>query len=209
MAARGIVPAVRIAAIIIKRDTDHLVIVKKDWVVGTFLHAALGRPVPDYRCSDFEIKSGVLTVFATGNRATVIDGATLAPDWFLIDIAAGYIPHDLGYNEIDNMSAAPAWVEAGWTRSSIRKLWDIVLGSCLMSEANRAHRKLARSAERMVALGYYCGVRVFGGIALACITRRGFTKIDIGSPALKVPYGFAPSGYPPSYSTVHRGSRRA
>ena len=195
------VKAVRVA---IRRDRDHLVLVKSDTVVGTFDKTVFGMAVPDYHCENFEIRDRVLTVFATGDRKPVCDGATLAPDKCVIDIAPGYIPHDLGYAEIDGMAADPAWREAGWTADTIRALWDMVLGQCLLAEAGRSEGFARRKAGSWIARTYYTFVRGFGGIAHRLMRVIGIASLSFVLAGCAVPAGFTPSQDSIEYEVIPR-----
>ncbi len=191
------------------KDRDHLVRVTDDAVVGTFDKTVFGLAVPDYSCENFKIENRVLTVFATGEREPVCDGATLAPDKCLIDIAPGYIPHDLGYEEIDRMAADPEWKAAGWTAETIRALWDMVLGQCLLAEAGKTSGFARRKAGSWIARTYYSFVRRFGGIAHRLMGAIGLVAISFVLAGCAVPNGFTPSPDPIPYEVVPRaGSGR-
>lgn len=188
----------------VEKDRDHFVLVAKDAVVGTFDKTVFGLPVPDYHCANFEIRDRVLTVFATGDREPVCDGATLAPDKCLIDIAPGYIPHDLGYAEIDAMAADPAWREAGWTEGTIRALWDMVLGQCLLAEAGKSKGFAKRKAGSWIARIYYAFVRRFGGIAHSAMRVIGIVTLAFALAGCAVPQGFTPGPDTIEYEVVPR-----
>ncbi len=190
----------------VERDRDHFVLIKEDAVVGTFDKTVFGMAVPDYRCDNFEIRDRVLTVFATGGREPVCDGATLAPDKCVIDIAPGYIPHDLGYAEIDAMAADPAWREAGWTEATVRALWDMVLGQCLLAEAGRSTGFAKRKAGSWIARIYYAFVRRFGGIAHGVMRVVGFITLSFVIAGCSVPAGFTPSPDSIEYEVVPRAN---
>ena len=188
----------------VEKDRDHLVKVREDVEIGTFDKMVFGLEVPDYLCENFKIENRVLTIFATGDREPICDGATLAPDKCLIDIAPGYIPHDLGYAEIDRMANDPKWKEAGWTDAGIRALWDIVLGQCLMAEAAKSKGFAKRKAGTWVARVYYSFVRAFGGIAHRVMKVIGVVTVSFILAGCAVPPGFTPSGAPIDYEVIPR-----
>lgn len=202
---KGVLTAARGVARAVRKDRDHRVIVLKDWKVGRFAAEVFGKPVPDYDCANFSIEDRWLVVKATGDREPDIDGATLAPDRLLIDIAPGYIPHDLGYGEIERMAADPAWKEAGWDEKSIRALWDMVLGQCLVSEAAKEDGRARKAAGNLVARIYYKAVRLLGGVAHAVGRLLGIVAVAfVIAGCAYPPKGFSPSGDLPSYEVVPR-----
>lgn len=132
----------------IKKDRDHHVIITEDYVAGY-------TSLPNYLCDDFKIEDGKITVFATGDREPVIDGATCAPDKIGdLDIAPGYILHDLFYAHLEDISAK-------WRTDvkNVRKVADDILENAI------AQQKCAGS--KLVSKIYYAAVRCFGGIAHA------------------------------------------
>ena len=124
----------------IKKDRDHHVVIAEDYVAGR-------TSLPNYLCDDFKIEDGKITVFATGDREPVIDGATCAPDKLgKLDIAAGYILHDLFYVHLEDISAK-------WRTDvkNVRKVADDILENAI------AQQKCAGS--KLVSKIYYAAVK--------------------------------------------------
>lgn len=185
--------AAKIGAELIKRDRDHKIIIKEDYVAGTFDETVLGKRVPDYDCEYFSIKDRVLTIKKTVGTP-IIDGASLAPDRIgSLDFAIGYVPHDCMYNQLEMMLASQEWRDAGWTYSEIRKLADIVLGNSM--------QKVSGFFARI----YYSCVRAFGGVYkkfVSIIIITVLTAIALaGCGGCAVPPGFTPQDAP-NYEVV-------
>lgn len=178
----------------IERDRNHVVRVARDYCAGQFDETVFGRPVPDWRCDDFEIRDRTLWIFATGDREPICDGASLCPDRVgKLDLAWGYIPHDMLYAYYTQMARDPAWAAAGWTESEIRRLADMVLARGV-EHAGEVAGGAWKGVGGIVARIMHGAVRVFGGLyhrlalllallalccALAgCAIPRGFTPLD-------------------------------
>lgn len=128
-----------------EKDRDHNVIITEDYIAGQ-------TDVPDFKCDDFEIKNKIFTVFKTGDRKPVIDGATCAPDKIgPIDIAPAYVIHDLIYTHMEEI--AKAW---DWNIKDVRKWADDCLYCLIIDERNPFSKLIGRI--------YYSAVRLFGGI---------------------------------------------
>ncbi len=176
---------------IVEKDGDHKVIIP-EYAAGEFEPEVFGKPVPDFDCSMFRIKDRILTIKA-GDHG--IDGATLCPDKIgKFDLAGGYIPHDLGYMQLEAMAADPAWIAAGWTLPEIRKLWDMVFGQELIAQADRKGG-IWRRIGRAVAHICYPIVRAVGGVAhdLMKIIIIGSLIISLtGCTGCTIPGGYTP-----------------
>lgn len=144
--AAAVAKAVKTVAGVIEKDRDHKIRILKDYHAGTIL-------APDVKTDDFEIKDCELTVFATGDREPVVDGATFAPDKIgSLDIASGYILHDLFYEHMEEI--AEHW---DTTPSKVRELADAVLANAIEQSGGWGARVVSRV--------YYYAVRVFGALA--------------------------------------------
>ena len=178
----------------IERDRNHVVRVTRDYCAGQFDPLVFGRPVPDYACDDFEIRDRVLWIFATGDREPICDGASLCPDRVgPLDLAWGYIPHDLLYAHMADMARDPAWIEAGWTEAEIRRLADMVL-SRGVEHAGEVAGGAWKGVGGALARVMHGAVRVFGGLyhrlalllallvlccaLVGCASPRGFMPLD-------------------------------
>lgn len=195
----------------LKEDRNHKIRILHDYVAGTFGETVLGKTVPDYDCDTFSIKDRVLTIKATVGDP-FIDGADFAPDKIgKLDLAKGYVPHDCGYRERKRMAEDTRWKAAGWTESSIRHLWDIVLGSgCKSSGKNQSGfwQSIANGCGRL----YYTATHWFGGIyssnkdAIHNAVKVVLISLSIlglsGCGGCSVPDGFEPSDDPVPYEVI-------
>ena len=142
----------------IKKDRDHLIVIPCDYIAGRFLPSS--GVEKDFHCEDFDITNRVMTVYATGDRKPVVDGASFSPDKLGdLDLAAGYIAHDLMYAHMADM--AKAW---DWDEVEIRALADMVLGQAIQQTAKRMDSPIYQLAGSLVARVYYWTVRAVGGI---------------------------------------------
>ena len=83
MKSKSLIPIIYNIKEVIEEDKDHRIKLKSDYTVGTFT-----IPMPDFDCSDFYI---IEQTFIVKKEASCIDGASCAPDKFIIDMACGYI----------------------------------------------------------------------------------------------------------------------
>lgn len=147
---------------LVEADRDHRYRVTADWYVGRFK-----VEVPDFHGKRFWIKDGYLFVRKTPDgEKPAADGATMIPDVIVVDLAPGHIPHDLGYDEMEEMARDKAWQDAGWTVESIRRLWDGVFGCIIKAQAQKV-AGVKRLGVKALAHALYAGVRVLGGIGHA------------------------------------------
>lgn len=190
-----------------KADRDHRVRITKNWNAGRFDEEALGKPVPDYKGKAFIIRDRYLIIRKTpADEVPEVDGATMFPDKIhTVDLAPGYIPHDLGYAELEEVAADPAWVEAGWTLPSIRALWDAVLGLGILKQAS-GMSKVGRALVRGLAHAVYGVTRVTGGIAhwvykvvAPVVVIVVLYSCATGCQRLRIPGVFEFSDEPPEY----------
>ena len=187
----------------IERDRDHRVRVTRDYCAGEFDALVFGRPVPDWRCDDFSIRGRALWIRATGDREPICDGASLCPDRVgKLDLAWGYIPHDLLYAHMAEMARDPAWAEAGWTEPEIRRLADMVLARGV-EHAGEVVGGAWRGVSGLVARIMHGAVRLFGGlyhrIALL-LALAALCCALCGCAGCAIPGGFTPSDTPPPYT---------
>ncbi len=146
---------------IVKKDGDHKVIVKEPYLAGKLSGKFFGHKLPYYDCPGFTITNGVLTIKA-GDHG--IDGASLSPDKIgKLDLAGGYIPHDLGYIYMDDMATNINWLEAGWTKDDIRHMFDIILGEQIKHEGKK-QGGIWKVCGTIYARLAYTACRVFGGV---------------------------------------------
>lgn len=132
---------------ILEEDHNHRIVIKKTYDAGHFK-----TPVPDFRCRDFSIKDGNFRVYKTGKRKPIVDGASCAPDKIgSLDIASGYVIHDLMYHYLEQI--AEKW---DWDPDKVRELADACLGNAIEQQGG----PLAAVVSRI----YYTAVRIFGGL---------------------------------------------
>ena len=187
----------------IARDRDHRVRVTRDYCAGEFDELVFGRPVPDYACDDFEIRCRALWIHATGDREPVCDGANLCPDRVgPLDLAWGYIPHDLIYAHLRDMARDPAWIEAGWTEPEIRRLADMVLASGV-AHAGAVAGGAWRGVGGLVARIMHGAVRLFGGLYHRLAPLLLLAAL-VGCSGCAIPGGFSPGDTPPPYAVEAR-----
>lgn len=140
----------------LEEDSNHQIHLKEDYHVGTF-----NIPMPDYDCNDFYIKD---RRFVVKKEAACIDGASKAPDKLIIDIACGYIPHDVWYEHLQDMAEHPDFKVLGYDYDKLRKIGDDVFGIQLYNESNKQTNFFTRQGSSLVARIYYNAVRLFGGL---------------------------------------------
>lgn len=151
----------------IEIDQNRRLRLLKDYAAGRFLDGPIRLPsgmiavgVPDYRCADFEITDGVMTVFATDGREPFCDVASLSPDKIgKMSLVRAAIAHDALYAYLEDI--ARAW---GWAVEDVRWLADAVLGNVLEDEAGRQSSPVWRAAGGVVARVAHSLCRLFGGV---------------------------------------------
>lgn len=201
MSRAAVIAAVKGLVQIIKTDQGHRIEVLKTYHAGDFNREIFGKTLPDYKCPAFTIESGRLTI---NEGAWDIDGASLCPDKIgSFDLAKGYIPHDLGYLELENMGADRSWSEAGWTKEDIRALWDAVFALSLTSEVEKLS-PVWRPAANLFVRFCYAVVRVFGGIFHTLTTARLVFILAVSNLAVGFTGGCAapPDIYKPSDNLI-------
>ena len=197
----------------VKADRDHLVRITQTWNAGRFAPVVFGKVVPDYKDRRFEIKDRYLIIFKTpDDEKPEVDGASMFPDKFIVDLAPGYIPHDLGYESMEAMARTPEWVDAGWVLSEIRRMWDAVLGLTVQHSAEQLlPHKYRYKVVRWVASLLHGSVRLFGGIAhfvYKVVARVAIIVLvcscAYGCSRLRIPDIFEPGDEPPGYTIESR-----
>jgi hypothetical protein len=156
MKPKSLIPIIYNIKEVIEEDKNHRIQLKSDYTVGTFT-----IPMPDFDCSDFYI---IEQTFIVKKEASCIDGASCAPDKFIIDMACGYIPHDVWYQHLEEMAAHPDFQALGYTYDKLRKIGDDVFGIKLLQEASKEDTQFKRKGATFVSRIYYNAVRWFGGI---------------------------------------------
>jgi hypothetical protein len=156
MKPKSLIPIIYNIKEVIEEDKNHRIRLKSDYTVGTFT-----IPMPDFDCSDFYI---IEQTFIVKKEASCIDGASCAPDKFIIDMACGYIPHDVWYLHLEEMAAHPDFQALGYTYDKLRKIGDDVFGIKLLQEASKESTQFKRSGATFVSRIYYNAVRWFGDI---------------------------------------------
>lgn len=136
-------------------DQEKRIIILQDYVAGSF-----SKDCPDFECDDFQIKDRVMTIFATGARTPICDGASLAPDKVAgFDVVSSSVVHDCLYHYMSKL--AHSW---GWYEKQVRQLADEAFGCDLLAKAKAEKNTLKRIAYTGVAYIYYYAVRLFGGL---------------------------------------------
>lgn len=132
----------------IEVDQNCRIVILEDFSAGRFL-----VDIPNFKCDDFEIKDNCMTIFKTGSRQPICDGASLVPDEVKgFTALVSSIVHDMLYAHLEEI--AEAW---GWDVADVRKLADDVFGNDLLAR-NKG------GLGRLLSNVYYWGVRLFGGI---------------------------------------------
>ena len=193
---------------LVEADRDHRYRVTADWYVGRFK-----VEVPDFHGKRFWIKDGHLFVRKTpdGEKPTA-DGATMCKDKIIVDLAPGHIPHDLGYDEMEEMARDKAWQDAGWTVESIRRLWDGVFGCIIKAQAAKVDGVVKKTGVRLLAHGLHAAVRALGGIAhevykwFALAVLALYVAGCAGCGWFEIPDVFDPSDEPPPYVVEQAGN---
>jgi hypothetical protein len=159
---------------VVKRsEDDNAYRITNDWFACEFAPVILGKIIPDYDGIRYRIVSRMLLILKTpDNKPSGIDGATGVKDKFVIDLAPGFIPHDLMYLELERHAADPAWKAAGWTEVSLRKLWDGVFTVMTDAEASKQPDPPKRWLGKLFSCISYPILRLVGGI----YHRSGKTK---------------------------------
>lgn len=184
----------------VKRDRDHRIRITRDYCAGEFDETVFGNPVPDFDCEDFYIRNRALWIRESGDRPLRIDGASLCPDKIgKLDLAWGYIPHDLGYEHIHDMAVDEAWMEAGWNEGSIRALWDMVLGQGI-KKAGEVEGGAWKGIGGAVARIVHGAVRLFGGWYHKFMLAVLAAFVLAGCAGCTIPAGFTPGDEPPPYT---------
>lgn len=170
---------------IIDLDQQKRIIIKRDIVAGTFV-----RKVPDFRCVDFEIVSGVMTIFRTSDREPICDSVSLAPDkiwdW---DIVVSSVVHDCIYRYLERI--AKAW---GWPIERVRELADNAFGCDMLARARTEKNAIKRAVYVATAHIYYAAVRIFGGIYHSIKKGSSVLAVLLLFTACNIPADFIPSG---------------
>lgn len=184
---------------IIEEDKNHRIRLKEDFVVGSFK-----IQMPDFDCVDFCIKDKKMIV---KKEAASIDGASCAPDKFIIDMACGYIPHDVWYQHLEEMAAHPDFQALGYTYDKLRKIGDDVFGIKLLQEASKEGTQFKRTGATLVSKIYYNAVRWFGGIfhklgKLFCIAFAVSLLTGCTGCAMPDSSIFEPSDEEPQYEVI-------
>ncbi len=144
-----------------KRDRDHVVILDKDFFVGTFRETFNWRgrdlPILDAEVGHLAIVRRELWIL----RGSKGDGASCCPDKIgKVDLASAFIPHDEIYEEMEELAEISGWKAAGWTKPALRALADAVFG--IMARREEVAQKAA--SRGLLSRALYNALRWFGGI---------------------------------------------
>lgn len=138
----------------LKKDAEARYSLLEDWVLPI-----VRAPLPDYTDEAFCILSdgedSLVTVkaFASDADHPLCDGATGAPDNFLgVDIVPASVFHDRWYDAIPRIHAM-----TGVPLKELRRVGDKIFASIILAENGNG------PLSKLVASGYYYGVRLFGG----------------------------------------------
>lgn len=203
MNTNSIIPIIYNIKKALKEDSDHKIILKSDYFVGTFK-----IPMPDFDCDDFYIKN---KQFYVKKEADCIDGATKAPDKFIIDMACGYIPHDVWYVHLNDMAADPSFVALGYDYDKLRKIGDDVFGLKLYQKSKKQTSTFKQKGASLVSRIYYNAVRALGGLynkllgsgKLICIAFAASILVGCTGCATPDESVFEPADEEPQYEVIY------
>lgn len=183
---------------LIELDQQKRIIIKRDIVAGTFV-----RKVPDFRCVDFAIESGVMTIFKTGDREPICDSVSIAPDkiWDF-DIVVSSVVHDCIYHYLEQI--AKAW---GWSVAEVRELADNAFGCDMLARARTEKNAIKRAVYVATAHIYHAAVRIFGGIYHSAKKGAGVLAVLLLFTACNIPADFISSGAPLDYVITNIAAR--
>lgn len=183
---------------ILEIDQNKRIIIKRDIVAGTFV-----RKVPDFRCVDFAIIGGVMTIFRTGDREPICDSVSIAPDkiWDF-DIVVSSVVHDCIYHYLEQI--AKAW---GWTVAEVRELADNAFGCDMLARARTEKKAIMRAVYVATAHIYYAAVRIFGGIYHSAKKGASMFVFLLLFTACNIPPDFISSGAPLDYVITNIAAR--
>lgn len=183
---------------ILEIDQNKRIIIKRDFVAGTFT-----RPVPDFRCVDFAIVDREMEIFRTGDREPICDSVSLAPDkiWDF-DIVVSSVVHDCIYKYLEQI--AKAW---GWPVEDVRELADNAFGCDMLARARTEKNALKRAVYVATAHIYHAAVRLFGGIYHNAKKGAGGVAVLLLFSACNIPADFISSCEPLDYVITNIAAR--
>lgn len=203
MKPKSLIPIIYNIKEVIEEDKNHRIQLKSDYTVGTFT-----IPMPDFDCSDFYI---IEQTFIVKKEASCIDGASCAPDKFIIDMACGYIPHDVWYQHLEEMAANPDFQALGYTYDKLRKIGDDVFGLKLYQESKKQTNSFKQKGASLVSRIYYNAVRALGGLynkllgsgKLICIAFAASILVGCTGCATPDESVFEPADEEPQYEVIY------
>ena len=213
------------AAPTLKTKDDNAYRITRPWVAFTLAPQILGRDVPDYAGLRYSIVSGLVIINASPDgQPSGIDGATGVLDKFIIDLAPGFLPHDLLYLELERHAADPLWKAAGWDVVSLRKLWDGAFAAMIAGSNDnlpkgsgtlaKVKQRIKRLYSKFFAYTSYPILRGLGGLVHIARKPRSLLLLNLlfvlglmGCAQWAID-GIVPTGDPPPYiktNTTERG----